>query len=452
MAPSVRAESGCNPAGRYDASGHCCTYDEDLGIIEEDHRVESLGHGFYTVTQYHYGQFPDEVEGTADLWISRTLVVEDLTNPGFYIGTTYYRNDYRSAEVSVIEYPVYVTMQFYFEDLDWDGMCDTYDANVQATRPGPDAGPFAREGSFNSNNVVHYCQYDGEAIHVGAVVDASCMDGNSGCTGICWEGQYDYVALCIAGQGLAAPPNFVREVIAPNAQVLEGSCADHGFTHSAACPDTFYGLNDVCLYSNDPTDEWLAARAPGFFNEEVNPYVSDFEFPWGLYWRNDNPQCSYIAPGTPTTPTTCGIAGRWHCPGEVCVNGTQIIIDGTQPGAQTLLIADRGLNYYDITVNDNPFGVTWSAIMYQKQWDKLTLEGAMWRTSNHESTYDNPDHQLIEITLTPGVPGAECDSLFFILEAYTSVPREWESPFHICDMTCTRIRGFGPTLASLESG
>jgi len=197
--------------------------------------------------------------------------------------------------------------------------------------------------------------------------------------------------------------------------------------------------------------------APNFFNPEINPYVEYFEFPWDQYWRNDYPQCAYNTIGTPDgnpgvrgNPNVflepvleCPVGGRYQCPLEICINGTIQVLDGTHP-SQQLLMVERGNGYYNMEVVDNPFGLTWEAIMFQKPWDPLTLTGAMYNVSNFDSTYENPDHQMLEAHFDPN----GCSTMYIVLSAYTSVPRDWISPYHLCDITCNRIRGFGSPLGT----
>eukprot|EP00567_Pseudictyota_dubia_P001796 CAMPEP_0197466134 /NCGR_PEP_ID=MMETSP1175-20131217/64895_1 /TAXON_ID=1003142 /ORGANISM="Triceratium dubium, Strain CCMP147" /LENGTH=829 /DNA_ID=CAMNT_0043002163 /DNA_START=1 /DNA_END=2490 /DNA_ORIENTATION=- len=434
-------DMGCNPAGRYDVTVDCRRYLAPVGVFPEDHRIVDLGYGFYKISFLHFTQDLPQggAEGPNNQFIMDTLLVEDPTKPGFLTGTTYARNDYYTRAWSTVDFPLYITVQMQTVDDDGDGKCDTWSATLQGYRPGPI--PF-------DGDVMHYCGFEASTIHVGAVVDESCMDGASDCQGGCYEGQYDYVGLCVAGEGLENTPNFVREVLMPNPVVMDSTCEELGFTvqlEGGSCPDAFYGMNDVCIFTNDESGEWIQEKVPGFFDNTINPYVDYFEFPWGQYWLNDNPQCLYTenSPGAPSIPTNCAIAGRYDCPIERCVNGTEILIEGGDY-TQTMLIHETGLGYFDMEVIDNPFGVSWSAIMYQKPWDKLTLTGAMYRTSNHESTYENPDHQLLEARFDPVMSG--CTTFQMILRGYTSVPREWESPYHMCDFVCNRVRNFGSIL------
>lgn len=423
---------GCNPCGRYDVMVDCRKYTYQVGVFPEDHRIECLGNGFYKISFLHYTEGLENNQ-----FIMETLLTEDPTKPGFLTGTTFARNDYYTRGWSTVDYPLYITVQAQTKDDDNDGDCDSWTANLQGYRPGPTP----------DGDVMHYCGFTAEKIHVGAVVDEACTDGGSDCQGGCYEGQYDYVSLCVAGQGLDGAPNFVKDVLMPTPVMIDSTCAELGFdveVEGGSCPDGFYGMNDVCFFTNDPSGKWISGAAPGFFDNTINPYVDYFEFPWGQYWMNDNPQCLYTenSPGAPAVPTSCPIAGRYDCPIERCVNGTEILIEGGDY-TQSMLIHDTGLHYYDMEVIDNPFGVSWSAIMYQKQWDKLALTGAMYRTSNHESTYENPDHQLLEAHFSPG---SGCTTFQMILRGYTSVPTEWESPYHMCDFVCNRVRNFGSTL------
>jgi len=434
LQPSQPTPSGCDPTGRYDTMSDCRRYLSSDGQIPEDHRVENLGDGFYVISAYHYSpDLPVVVPGIQDMSVVRTLVVEDPTEPGFFMGTTFYRNDFLSrGSYSTIDFPVYETVQINFEDEDNDGMCDTWNGNLQGYRP------FTGPG----DDVIHFCSLDAHRTRMGAVVDSSCTDGNSNCVGVCYEGPYDYVSTCLAREGA---PNFVSEILTPNPVVLETSCAELGFTEQlegGSCPDHFYGFNDVCVFVNDMSV--IEEAVPSIFNPEINPYVAYFEFPFGQYWRNDNPQCEYQPP-TPESesgPGPCPIGGRYNCPFEVCNNYERTVLDG-DIGDQGLLIHDRGLGYFDMEVFDNPFGVSWNAAMYQKRTDRYTLVGAMYRTSNHESTYENPDHQLLEAHFEPL---ESCMAFEMVLRAWTSVPREWPSPYHECNFICHRVSNGGNAL------
>lgn len=410
----------CNPEGRYDSTVACHLYRYPVGTFPEDHRVRELGSGFYHISFYRFSAAFEE-----NLLRMEILAVEDPSRPGGMLGSMYWRPDYVERFWNTTEYPLYMPLQLSFDGPD-DGNCDRFNANLQGFSP--------VQGLYV--DVVHYCTFDSRRVQSAVVVDNTCQNpGRTGCRGACFEGETNYMTRCVAGQGLMGAPNFVTNAFMPHPIVLAGeTCADLGFTNGdTICPDAFYGRNDVCFYTSDA--DYLGEMLPSVL--ESSPYLDYFAFPWDVYWRGDNPQCDYIPPEPPLgPPERCPIAGRYNCPLEICVNGTEIILDGSGYEEQLLLIHERGFGYFDMEVPDNPFGLYWHGTMYQKPWEPLTITGAMYNVSNHVSTFDNPDHQMLEAHF---FPESGCNFQMILL-GYTSVSPTWYSPVHMCNFTCSRIR------------
>lgn len=416
----------CNPAGAYNGHMICKRHLESLGEYQNDNRVEDLGHGFYRVTLLRYSSFlPDE------LFVWQSLVVEHPTKPGSFLGATYYRNDYTIRVWDTTDYPVYVTLQIHFDGAS-DGRCEHWMASFQGYRPGPEQG--------NRFDSVHFCTLDATPQQYGALVQRGCEQGTltiPGC-GVCYETNVDYLTRCVGNLGIAGRPSFPAQAQIPDPVVLPGlRCADIGYTDEFFCPDDYYDLyNDVCVWivpGHDQTENFAAIAAANYFTGTMRGYP----------WLGDFPECEYIPPETPEAPfpTKCFVPGRYSCPAEYCVNGADVVLDGTAFERQLMIIEELGNGFFDVSVRMNPLGVYWNATMKQLRWEPLMLKGAMHNRSITTDVAPYLAHsQLLELHFNPNT-GCSYD---MILTSVASMEEESGVPVYVCEYTCTRIRGESP--------
>eukprot|EP00966_Prymnesium_polylepis_P329750 7385428-Prymnesium_polylepis.1 len=125
------------------------------------------------------------------------------------------------------------------------------------------------------------------------MVNASCTNGTTGCSGWCLENATAaYTSKCIA-QGACSPEvcDPIAAVIWTHPVVLpaaNSSCSSLGFTHRIFEPDAFFGSASTVAVS---APEGIGKTAWGFAQIAANPVSRAAGLDYGAKWRAANPQC-----------------------------------------------------------------------------------------------------------------------------------------------------------------